>query len=84
MKMFYCRVGWMNAYRGNGNERPQNGGAYNKDNIGHEVHNYLGVDGKYYGFVEAGVNNSIHIDRLGASKNDESTKTDALIRVLSI
>ncbi len=83
MKMFYCRVGWMNAYRGNGNERPQNGGAYNKDNIGHEVHNYLGVDGKYYGFVEAGINNSIHIDRLGASKNDESIDDILVVWVAS-
>ena len=71
MKLFYCRVGWMNAYMGSRDEKPQNGGAYNKDNIGYEVHNYLGVNGKYYGFVEAGINNSIHIDRLGATKKDE-------------
>lgn len=83
MKMFYCRVGWMNAYRGNGDEHPQNGGAYNKDNIGYEVYNYLGVDGKYYGFVEAGVNKFIHIDRLGASKKDESIDNILVVWVAS-
>ncbi len=83
MKLFYCRVGWMNAYRGNADEKPQNGGAYNKDNIGHEVHNYLGVDGKYYGFVEAGVNNSIHVDRLGAGKKDEYTEGILVVWVAS-
>lgn len=83
MKIFYCRVGWMNAYRGNVDERPQNGGAYNKDNIGHEVYNYLGVDGKYYGFVEAGINNTIHIDRLGATKKDQSIDNILVVWVAS-
>ena len=64
MKILYCRVGWMNSYQGAATEKPQGGGEYNKENIGHEVHNYLGFNGKYYGFVEAGVNNTIHVERL--------------------
>lgn len=83
MKLFYCRVGWMNAYRGNDTERPQNGGSYNKDNIGHEVHNYLGVNGEYYGFVEAGIHNSIHIERLGADKKDDSVDNILVVWVAS-
>ena len=76
-KIFYCRIGWMNSYRGNDTEKPIGGGKYNHDpnNVGHEAHNYLGIDGRYYGFVEAGQNkgnaNSIHIEKLGADKNAE-------------
>ena len=66
MKIFYCRIGWMSSYRGCSTEKPINGGLYNKDNIGHEVYNYLGYNGRYYGFVESGGNSSIHIERLGA------------------
>mgnify|MGYP000622785573 FL=1 len=54
MKIFYCRIGWMSSYRGCSTEKPINGGLYNKDNIGHEVYNYLGYNGRYYGFVEPG------------------------------
>lgn len=68
MNLLYCRVGWMNAYHGNASERPQGGGKYNKDNIGHEVYNYFGHNGKYYGFVEPGVKASIHIEKLCADK----------------
>lgn len=68
MKILYCRIGWMNSYRGNSTEKPTGGGTYNIDNIGHEVHNYLGHEGNYYGFVEAGVNNSIHVEKLCGDK----------------
>lgn len=64
MKILYCRVGWMNAYQGNSDEKPVGGGRYNKDNIGHEVYNYLGVNDRYYGFVQAGKKEQIHIERL--------------------
>ena len=64
MKILYCRVGWMNAYQGNSDEKLVGGGSYNKDNIGHEDYNYLGVNNMYYGFVQAGVKDQIHIERL--------------------
>jgi hypothetical protein len=70
MEILYCRVGWNVAYRGNEGDRLFNGGSYNQDNIGHEIYNYLGYEGSYYGFVEAGINNSIHIEKLGVSKKD--------------
>lgn len=71
MEILYCRVGWNVAYRGNEGDRLFNGGSYNQDNIGHEIYNYLGYEGSYYGFVEAGINNSIHIEKLGVSKKDD-------------
>ena len=72
MKVIYFRIGWMGSYRGCLKEKPLKGGAYNKNNIGHEAYNYLGLNGKYYGYVEPGINKSIHIERLGASKNENS------------
>lgn len=83
MKVFYCRIGWMSSYRGCSTEKPLNGGSYNKDNIGHEVHNYLGYNGRYYGFVEPGVNSSIHVERLGAEKNDDSVDNILVVWVSS-
>lgn len=71
MSILYCRVGWMNSYQGSIEEKPQGGGKYNKDNIGYEVYNYLGYHGEYYGFVEAGINKSIHIERICGDKNAE-------------
>lgn len=68
-KIFYCRIGWMEKYSGIiNNDKPIHGGSYTKDNIGHEVYNFLECDGKYYGYVE---NKSIHIERLGASRNED-------------
>ncbi len=83
MKILYCRIGWMTAYKGNLNERPQRGGAYNKENIGHEVYNYLGYNKKYYGYVEPGHNkgnpNSIHIEKFGEGK--KAKKADKVLVV---
>lgn len=31
MNILYCRVGWMEAYKGNSDERPIGGGSYNKN-----------------------------------------------------
>lgn len=82
-KIIFCRVGWMAAYKGSMDEKPVNGGAYNKDNIGHEVHNYLGYNGKYYGFVEAGVNNSIHVERINQDKKSEYADDVTVVWVAS-
>jgi hypothetical protein len=72
MNILYCRVGWMSAYRGMRNDSLTSGGAYNKDNTGFEVYNYQGYHGCYYGFVEPGIGNSIHIERLGTDKKAKS------------
>lgn len=60
----------MNSYRGNTTEKPLGGGKYNENNIGYEVYNYLWYKGNYYGFVEVGINNSIHVERLCGEKAD--------------
>lgn len=39
MNILYCRVGWMEAYKGNSDERPIGGGSYNKNEIGYEIYN---------------------------------------------
>ena len=45
MNILYCRVGWMEAYKGNSDERPIGGGSYNKNEIGYEIYNYLNYKG---------------------------------------
>ncbi len=70
MKILYCRVGWMKSYHGSTLEKPRGGGKYNEKNIGHEVYNFLCYKGKYYGFVEAGINKSIHVERLCENKTE--------------
>lgn len=77
-RILYCRVGWMNAYRGNATERPQGGGKYNIDNVGHEVYNYLGYEGRYYGFVEPGLHNgttkNIAVEKLCGERKADSAE----------
>ena len=71
MNILYCRVGWMEAYKGNSDERPIGGGSYNKNEIGYEIYNYLSNKGSYFGYVETGTNNtrqeqhkSIHLEKM--------------------
>lgn len=40
-KIFYCRVGWMRSYCGAVDEKPVNGGSYNKDQAGIKMQQYL-------------------------------------------
>lgn len=76
MRIFYCRVGWMKKYKGYvDNDRPVNGGKYNKTHIGHEVYNFLQHGGEYYGFVQSG---NISIEKLGATRKD-SEVDDVLV-----
>lgn len=70
MRILYCRVGWMTSYKGSQLEKPIGGGKYNKDNIGYECYNYLGCNNMYYGFVEVGVNKTIHIDKISKDNKD--------------
>lgn len=69
--ILYCRIGWMDSYCGTSNDKLVNGGAYNKDNVGYEIYNFLPSDNTYYGFVEAGINKGIRIENLGTDKNAE-------------
>ena len=72
MNILYCRITWMKAYKGMLNDSTTGGGEYVKENIPFEIYNFLGNDGYYYGFVEPGVNCSLHVERFGVKRNDDS------------
>lgn len=73
VKIFYCRIGWMEFYEGDDNERPINGGSYNKGNVGHEIYNFKNYDGTYYGYVGFGKEDvNLKIEKIdGSVKNDD-------------
>jgi 5-methylcytosine-specific restriction protein A len=68
MTILFCNVGWMHEYNGCDTERPERGGAFNEDKIGHEVFNFNSHDGYVYGYVRSP--GQIHIEKLGASSKD--------------
>jgi len=53
-KVIFARIGYMHFYLGpqDGDEKPQHGGAYNKDKIGHEAYNFKKVKRSLYGYVQ--------------------------------
>ncbi|MDP1818138.1 MAG: DUF3883 domain-containing protein, partial [Leadbetterella sp.] len=68
-RFFFCNTGWMNFYKGLANDPIKNGGEHvRKYGWGGEIFNFEEVDGKHYGYVEAG--GTIHIERLGAKSDD--------------
>jgi hypothetical protein len=70
-KMIFLNVGWMKDYKGLENDKITSGGAYVQEHgYGHEIFNFLPYNGYMYGYVQP--NGKIRIDRLGASKQDES------------
>lgn len=67
-RTIFARIGWMNEYAGPkpGDERPIGGGAWNDKEIGHEVTNFLEVDGKVYGYFEPGLKSGqLNLRRVG-------------------
>lgn len=60
----------MEKYNGIKDDSLQKGGSYNENAIGHEVCNFSDVDNNVYGYVRSA--GQIKIERLGASKKDES------------
>jgi len=81
-RMLVVRVGWMTYYAGSkpGDERPIGGGAYTEDNVGHELYNFLDMDGKVYGYAQpAGKTETINLGRI-----DPAAKGDSLDNVLVI
>ena len=69
-KMLFCRVGWMEKYQGlNNGDKIIGGGSYiDIKGYGHEIMNFLPYKGRMYGFVEGGIS----IEKLGASRKDQS------------
>ncbi|HHW4399709.1 HNH endonuclease [Aeromonas hydrophila] len=70
MKYLFCNVGWMKRYDGIYNDKPERGGAYNKNDTGHEACNFTDVDNQIFGYVRP--TGQIKLEKLGASKSDES------------
>lgn len=78
MRILYCRIGLMNSYKGILNDSIQNGGSYNKNNIGHEIYNFDRYNGTYYGFVQS-KSNSININRIEDNISDEEYIDNVLV-----
>lgn len=70
MPILFCNVGWMSKYNGISGDSIERGGKYNKHSIGHEICNFTNCQGFVFGYVQP-VGDSIKIEKLGASKNDE-------------
>ena len=70
MKMLFCNIGWMDLYDGIDGDSIERGGAFNEDNIGHEVCNFSRARGHVYGYVR--VPGEIGIKKLGAGEGAES------------
>lgn len=58
-------------------DKPLYGGAYNKTNIGQEVHNFHANNGNYYGFFQPGSNkrskkdwNDVNVGNITGNKKD--------------
>lgn len=77
-RMVFFNVGWMKDYRGlEKGDKIVGGGSYvAKTNLGHEIYNFLPLEGKMYGFVETknylsetGRNN-LHIEKIDKQYSD--------------
>lgn len=66
MRVLFCRIGWAKFYCGDVNDKPINGGSYNKNqnNVGYETYNFKNYDGKYYGYVRIRREWTIHLERI--------------------
>lgn len=72
-KMVFFKVGWMNRYRGLNGDRIKCRDAFvRKHGFGHEMYNGQPWRGRMYGYVQANAHQSIAIERLGASRHDDS------------
>ena len=60
----------MNEYVGSDGDPIRGGGAFNEENVGHEVCNFSSVQGRVYGYVQS--KGRIKIERLGVDKKAES------------
>lgn len=75
-KTIFCNIGWMKYYQGiTAEDDIKGGGSFSaKHNYGHEIFNFLPVNGQMYGYVQPGgegTERNIDIKkRLGASNRD--------------
>ncbi len=73
MTLLFCNVGWMEHYQGLGSgDAISGGGSYVKEEgRGHEICNFVDVNGVIYGYVQP-PGQQINIDRIGANPDDMS------------
>ncbi len=73
MKFLFCRVGWMEHYKGV--DTIKGGGKFvDQEGYGFESYNFKPYKNELYGYVRSpgpNYNSNINISRLGANKNDE-------------
>lgn len=84
MPVLFVRVGWMHFYNGPvpGDERPIGGGAYTRDNIGHEVYNFQVTNGHLYGYFRlpmAAANGEINLERIGVVADNADSLDHVLV-----
>lgn len=80
-RILYCRIGYMKNYNGIIDDiGPKGGGAYNKENIGHEIYNFSESDGRFYGYVQP-PSNSINIKRIDYRISDNDEKIEDVLVV---
>jgi hypothetical protein len=80
-RMLVVRTGWMTHYAGSipDDEQPRRGGAYNVEKMGHELFNFLNLDGTLHGYAESPKSKGFNLRRI-----DPSANGDRLERVLVI
>lgn len=75
-KVLFARIGSMEFYAGpqEGDERPRGGGKYNKENVGHEVYNFLDVDGMLYGYFQPVITSGVERSTVNLGRVDPRAK----------
>ena len=72
-RYIFIRIAWMKNYQGvTDYDIPAGAGSYVEENQdGGEVYNFYPIGSKYYGYGRVQRNKSIHLEKLGASKDDK-------------
>ncbi len=80
LKILYCRIGYMKNYNGiqDGDNKPIGGGAYNKNNIGHELYNFSNNNNIYYGYVQT-KSEKLNLKRIDKSVDDLLDKIENVL-----
>ncbi len=93
VKILFCNIGWMKKYDGKRDDdrRPEGGGSYNKENIGHEVCNFSEIEDYVYGYAQThgdGDDNidiedtSLNLKRITGEKEDEKKESVSGVTVV--
>lgn len=84
-RVVFCRVGWMRFYSlWPEDDGPIGGGAYNDDGPGGEVSNFRELEGRYFGYVQAGTGGEtgLNLRRIEPSIERGTEELDGVLVVL--